>query len=454
MPLAGASDLFGTKSDLVPLLGEGRIAMPPPRPLGTPHLAYLRALVQKIDPQDAAARYLPNQERATLPEQLRMLQFLQGEFSRADRIRNRAVPLATGIPFAPLDNLLRREVEDRALVRNRAPETRSFEQFADTQPEGFDRAELREIYLNDLATRAHRRRRSSARDWDVQGALRAIDALKEFIQTPAAPAHRIAAWFTPGIVKALAAQNVNTIGELLAFMNQHGYRWYRRAQRIGKLRAARIARWLLTDCRLAAGTLTALALTPRTSLTNDTMLAVREGRGPIRPLQHVVLPLALDGMRGEFRARDGRCTIGAHSDVEAIERWLHAQTNNSNTRRAYEREAERLLQWCVLEKAKPLSSMTTDDAIEYREFLVGIADPAAHWRWRTPRAAWIGRRSQPRASPHWRPFTGGLSKASIERALVIVRSLFGWLNKVGYLDRNAWSGVNTQLASHRAFKAD
>lgn len=39
------------------------------------------------------------------------------------------------------------------------------------------------------------------------------------------------------------------------------------------------------------------------------------------------------------------------------------------TQRAYRKEAERLILWAILEKGKALSSLTTEDAIAYRERL-------------------------------------------------------------------------------------
>lgn len=120
--------------------------------------------------------------------------------------------------------------------------------------------------------------------------------------------------------------------------------------------------------------------------------------------------------------------------------------------RAYQREAERGLQWCVYEKGKPLSSMTVEDCIEYREFLVSLADVTAPWHWQVQRSDWIGAKSHPRSSPNWRPFEGRMSQKSIERSLTIVRSMFEWLVSQAYLSGNPWRPVQLQLSSHERFK--
>jgi len=52
----------------------------------------------------------------------------------------------------------------------------------------------------------------------------------------------------------------------------------------------------------------------------------------------------------------------------------------SSTQRAYRKEAERLILWAIVERARALSSLTTDDAIAYRAFL----------RRPMPRERWVG----------------------------------------------------------------
>jgi hypothetical protein len=51
-----------------------------------------------------------------------------------------------------------------------------------------------------------------------------------------------------------------------------------------------------------------------------------------------------------------------------VQAWL-ALHESSATKRAYRKEAERLILWAVVERGRALSSLTTEDATAYRGFL-------------------------------------------------------------------------------------
>lgn len=90
----------------------------------------------------------------------------------------------------------------------------------------------------------------------------------------------------------------------------------------------------------------------------------------------------------------------ADNDYETVQAWL-ALHESSATHRTYRKEAERLILWAIVERQRPLSSLTTEDAVAYHTFL----------RRPTPRERWVGA-PRPRSSPDWRPFTGALSALS------------------------------------------
>jgi len=121
--------------------------------------------------------------------------------------------------------------------------------------------------------------------------------------------------------------------------------------------------------------------------------------------------------------------LAADNDLAAIRAWLELH-ESAATRRAYRKEAERLLLWAVVQLGKPLSSLTTEDALAYRAFL---RDPK-------PRSRWVGP-LRPRSDPDWRPFTGNLSPASVAYALNVINNLFGWLVDQRYLLANPFSKV-------------
>lgn len=73
---------------------------------------------------------------------------------------------------------------------------------------------------------------------------------------------------------------------------------------------------------------------------------------------------------------DTYCQIEAGNDVEATLTWLKRYQDNPHTYRAYKREAERLLLWCVYEQAKSLNELKTQDFEQYFAFL---SSPPLHW---------------------------------------------------------------------------
>ena len=135
--------------------------------------------------------------------------------------------------------------------------------------------------------------------------------------------------------------------------------------------------------------------------------------------------------------------LGAQDDRHAVALWLQARAGNPNTLRAYRKNAERLLLWCELERRTTLANMTVADCIHYRQWLLTLGRLApADWAavgWRQPTEAWIGtQRAARRDSPDWRPFDGPLSPESVAQDLLVVKALFGFLLKAGYLAHQPW----------------
>jgi integrase len=143
------------------------------------------------------------------------------------------------------------------------------------------------------------------------------------------------------------------------------------------------------------------------------------------PLERLRIPEALSGYNGSNRARDMTCQLAADNDLQAIQAWLAEFRDSPQTLRHYRKEAERLLLWALLERRKPLSSLTREDCLLYEDFL---ADPQPRERWCAPRA--------PRFSPLWRPFQGPLTASSRRTALLVINSLLSYLVKAGYLAGN------------------
>ena len=127
--------------------------------------------------------------------------------------------------------------------------------------------------------------------------------------------------------------------------------------------------------------------------------------------------------------------------MQAIQTWLLEFEHSKQTKRTYRKEAERLLLWSILQKQKPLSSLTRDDLRDYQIFL---ANPQPKNQWCAPR--------KPRTSSLWRPFEGTLSEESIAHAITIINALFNYLVEAGYLVGNPLGLMRRKLTQRRLKK--
>lgn len=153
-----------------------------------------------------------------------------------------------------------------------------------------------------------------------------------------------------------------------------------------------------------------------------------------RPLALMRNAKEFDGSRGKLRAPRRGCLLEANNDLQAVEAWLGLQESHS-TKRAYRKEAERLMLWAIIEREKPLSSLTHEDAVAYRAFL----------RRPVPASRWVGPVA-PRQAPEWKPFQNALSPRSMAYSLSVLSSLFRWLTEQRYLIGNPFAGVNAKAA--------
>ena len=151
------------------------------------------------------------------------------------------------------------------------------------------------------------------------------------------------------------------------------------------------------------------------------------------PLERLRLPDELDGRAGGNRAGpDVVCQLAAGNDLEAIQAWLAEFHDSPQTLRNYRKEVERLLLWALLERGKPLSSLTREDCLLYENFLT---DPQ-------PRDRWCGQKA-PRFSPRWRPFLGPLGPASRKIAYLV---------KAGYLAGNPLALARRRGRGHQPMR--
>ena len=292
-----------------------------------------------------------------------------------------------------------------------------------------------EALLATLTTRARRcgrddlaeclvGERQATERWQRQ-ADAAIEAIAQLPEPRPAPTDPVGRWFPGRLEAPLIRAGLATLADIAAAAELAD--WWRRIPRVGE-DGAELIRQLFADSP-ELGPLPEIVIEPPP-------LPDRPPCTDVAPLEYFRAPEILSGRDRTNRAPPERQRIQAQTDAEAVLAWLAQWPEDSATRRAYRKEAERFLLWSLLEQGKPLSSLSVDDAIAYRKF---VRDPQ-------PRERWVGPVTQHR-SPEWRPFQDALSERSAQYAETVLRSLCQWLVEVGYL---AWSPFGGLRRARRA----
>ncbi len=253
--------------------------------------------------------------------------------------------------------------------------------------------------------------------------------------------HPIARWFRVLIAERLAGEGIHTLGELVAFINRRGGSWWRSIPRIGVGRARVLVAWLRRHATAIGQTVEREVelVDPLAAPVTSATVLVTTGAAQLAPLERLAVPAELSGARGANRA-SGFAYVRATHDLDAVRAYLHRYDERPETQRAYKRELERLVLWCVAERGVALASMTVEDCEAYKAFLRQPAE-----RFTGPPMA--------RASRQWRPFApGGLKPESQRYAVRTIRAAFTWLVHVRYLAGNPWQAVTDPATVKRARK--
>jgi site-specific recombinase XerD len=250
---------------------------------------------------------------------------------------------------------------------------------------------------------------------------RAIETLRALPAPQPQISDNVGQWLAPRAAKALHAHGIRTLADLTVRIPRRR-RWWAAIDGLGVAAARHIEAFF--------------AAYPQLTERARALIVVAQP-GNIVPWEQLCLPHEVDGSQGAFRAPRHACTLNATNDYEAVQAWL-ALHETSSTQRAYRKEAERLILWAIVERARALSSLTTDDAIAYRAFL----------RRPTPRERWVGP-PRSRDSVEWRPFTGGLSARSTAYALTVLSALFRWLIEQRYVLANPFAGIKVRGHAQR-----
>jgi site-specific recombinase XerD len=402
----------------------------------------MRALVQGVDTRVAWNQYLRLEgEHGDVRTVRRTIAWLRDEFAAAARRWQR-------------HGAARLVLVDLASVTEAISALPSLEDFVAARGlDDFAEAEQLAAYEAEHGSSTQR---SGRRARLIGRQLETLRWLEGLAAEPPRADDDVGAWLHPDLAGRLERAGLTTLGALIDRINGLGSVWYRDLRGIGATKAARIVDWLRAHEASIGSTIGAHTLVPKASLSPARLQAVVPRGTGIVPLDKLIIPADLSGAAGLYRLPQELCLMDARNDYEAILAWIRAKHGPgvarrgksgahpagaagpvaglgslSHTQRAYLKEAERFLLWAIVQRRRPLSSMTLEDCTAYRAFL---SDPQ-------PAAQWCGPRSRARWSPLWRPFEGPLSASAQRRAIAVLKSLYRFLVDQCYLRGNPFAGV-------------
>jgi site-specific recombinase XerD len=259
----------------------------------------------------------------------------------------------------------------------------------------------------------------------------ALQLLEKAARRRPAAADPVERWLAPNLAEKLAARGLLTLGQARAALAARRTPRWEEVPGVGQVWADRLQAWMDENEVAAPPSSTEKPASAIVPLERFRLaLPSSQPAFPVSAAAAPPSPPALDASR-------------VTDDKRAIELWLETRASNPNTLRAYRKNAERLLFWCQLERRITFPEMLVQDCLHYRTWLqtLGRKTPEewAKAGWHIPAEQWIGPRHAHRSSEAWRPFEGALAPGSVAQDLLTVRSLFEFLRKIEYIQRqNQW----------------
>lgn len=404
------------------------------RALHRGHFAFMRAVIQGIDARQAWSRYM------------------QGEDDRVDeRLIRRAIntyrdELAAAARRHARPGTARLVLMDASDLPDADAARPTLEEFAlERGLEDFSLEDQLAAFEEAWGTEADGHRRQSKRRRLVDRQLEALSWLEGLASRAPRPDDPVEDWLAPALAQRISAAGMPTLRSVAERIQAVGMRWWAAVPAVGPTKAARIVEWFRVHQQETGLVLGPHAFAPISRLGPGALGPVVPAATALRPLEKFVVPEPLRGSSGRFRAPSSQCRIPASDDLEALHIWLRGRGRRSaageatapaeETRRAYRKEAERLLLWAVLERGKALSSLDEEDCAAFIAFV------------RSPPAGWCGPRHHERWSPLWRPFEGPLQGAALQRCIAVLRGLFRFLHGCGYLTHDLSTSLRGDFGS-------
>ena len=390
------------------------------RRLGPHHFAHLRAVAEGLDLTASARRYLGTQHgHEAITAHQEAVDAVRAVARRRGESAWRLVGLAIRAPAGEPRPALADFVEAQGL-------------------DGFSESEVLELF--EAAFPPDRRAARGERLRERQLALlRRLERLAA--ETPQA-SDLVAGWFDEALAAKLVTAGILTLGDLNARVSAGGV-WWRSLPAIGVSKARRIERHLATLLPREAAPARPLFALSATPALFDAPLSAGSSSNPPSGAGVLGDGVLDDGVvSSPDRARPPTLSLssllGASSDLEAVQRWIQARAGSLATATLYQREAHRLLLWLQYERqGATLAQMRVADCGAFMAFLQNIP------------LQWISRERARPGTPGWAPFRGPLSHASCRQAIVIIASMFAWLQSAQYLTANPWVLVNQDTGDDR-----
>ena len=381
--------------------------------LGAHHFAHVRALAEGLDVVSSAQRYLGiehgNQAQAASRQTVEALRAIA---HRRNEPAWRLIGLTLQVPSA--SNQPGTQPSLQAFI-----EERDLEDWSEAEVS----AMYAEIY--PLDPKINKRLRLREKLLDLLARLE-----RQVAELPH-PNDNVAGWLDESLSHKLIAAGILTLGELRHTITAGG-RWYRALPGVGTAKAARLEAYLWQLLAFDNSNATPAFTLPWPIAAHTLTLDASTGS-----VWHAPPSPADTGFLTTPRP-NAPSLLAANTDAEAVQAWIAARASSVATTKCYRREATRLLLWLQRAAAgASLAQMRIEDCNAYLAFLQNIPN------------SWISRRSAAPGQSGWAPFRGQLSHDSQQQAIVIVASLFTWLQSAQYLHGNPWVLVNKKTGDDK-----
>jgi len=303
---------------------------------------------------------------------------------------------------------------------------------AERDLEGWSESEVVEMYQEAYPPdrKSDRRKRLRARQLDLLRRLQTLAA-----EVPLST-DMVTGWFDDKTANKLISAGILNLGDLNRRIAVGG-RWFNALPGVGVTKARRIESHLATLIPGESRTIKPIFALVKTE-TNSLVEPAFEPSMISQAVSCTPTPPLNDRLNSDVRVNR---LLGADNDSEAVIAWVKARAGSMATVKAYRREAGRLLLWLQYESGgKTLASMDVSDCSNYMAFLQNIPE------------RWISREHAKPNTPGWAPFRGPLSHKSHRQAVVIVASMFTWLQSAQYISGNPWLLVNQKTGDDRDMK--